>query len=152
EIVSLDQSWKREPLTCDRLQREPQLALAPPVHAIAHNGFEQEAAFIADQILAMRCEQPGLELKHISVLYRGHYNRKEVVAELTRRGIPVRVKGADLFGTPELRDALAVLRILDATHPVALVRVSALAKFMVDPERFRTELALCREGISAELA
>jgi DNA helicase-2/ATP-dependent DNA helicase PcrA len=152
EIMGVDQGWKREPLSCDRLKREPQLAGAIPVQAIAHTGPEQEACFIADRIQAMRREQPGLEYKQIAVLYRGHYHRDEMVAELTRRGIPVRVKGADLLHTPELRDAIAVLRILDSSHPVALVRVAALAKFDIDPERFRTELALCKEGISAEAA
>ena len=60
-----------------------------------------------------------------------------IVAELTRRGIPIKVKGADLFQTPELRDAMAVLRIIDASHPVALFRVAALPQFNIDPERFR---------------
>ena len=151
-IVSLDRSWTREPLSCDRLKREPQLAVAPPVHAIAHTGIEHEACFIADTIQSMQSQDPALEWKQIAVLYRSHWQREAVVAELTRRGIPLRVKGANLFDTPELRDALAVLRILDSSHPVALFRVAALAKFRVDPERFRAELALAGEGSSAEAA
>lgn len=152
EIVRADRGWKREPLTCERLQREPMLAKALPVQAIAHDSPEQEAAFVADSIQAMQREVAGLELKQIAVLYRSHYQREKVVAELTRRGIPVRVKGADLFYTPELRDAMAALRILDSSHPVALFRVAALARFHVDGERFRAELALCGEGTSAEAA
>jgi len=151
-IVSLDRSWTREPLSCDRLKREPQLAVAPPVQAIAHTGIEHEACFVADTIQAMQAQNPALELRQIAVLYRSHWHREAIVAELTRRGIPVRVKGANLFDTPELRDAMAVLRILDSSHPVAVFRVAALAKFRVDPERFRAELALCGEGSSAEAA
>ncbi len=151
-IVSADRSWKREPLSCDRQLREPQLIDASPVHAIAHNGNEQEAVFVADTIEEMRRNDPSLQLKKIAVLYRGHWHRDDIVAELTRRGIPVRVKGADLFHTPELRDAMAVLRILDSSHPVALFRVAALSKFHVDPERFRAELALGGEKFSAEAA
>ena len=37
---------------------------------------------------------------------------------------------------------MAVLRIVDASHPVALFRVAALPQFNIDPERFRSELAL----------
>jgi len=151
-IVSLDRSWQREPLSCDRLEREPELASAPPVEAIAHNGREQEAGFVADTIQAMRRENPAVELRKLAVLYRNHFHREAIVAELTRRGIPVRVKGADLLHTPELRDAMAVLRILDSSHPVALFRVAALAKFQVDPERFRAELALAGKDASAEAA
>ena len=90
----------------------------------------------------MRAHQPATRFSHIAVLYRSHFCREQIVAELTRRGIPVRVRGADLFDTPELRDAIAVLRILDSSHPVALFRVAALPQFHVDPERFRDELAL----------
>ena len=150
DIVRADKSWTREPLSCDRLKREPALAKALPVQAVAHCGNEHEAGFIADSVLAMRRDDPGLEWKQLAVLYRSHYHREELVAELTHRGIPVRVKGVDLFQTPELRDAMAALRILDSSHPVALFRVAALAKFCVDPERFRAELALCGEGASAE--
>jgi len=149
-IVSVDGGWPREPLTCDRLEREAALAAAPAVQAIVHNGGEQEAGFVADTIQAMQRQQPGLKLSDIAVLYRSHFNREQIVAELTWRGIPMRVKGADLFDTPELRDALAVLRILDSSHPVALFRVAALRRFDVDPERFRDELALAGENFSAE--
>ena len=151
-IVSIDKSWSRQPLSCDRLQREPQLAGALPVQAVAHGGAEHEADFVAESIAKMRRDDPALELKQIAVLYRSHFHREAIAAELTRRGIPVRVKGVDLFDTPELRDVMGALRIMDSSHPVALFRVAALAKFNVDPERFRAELALCGEGASAEAA
>ncbi|MGO9303748.1 MAG: ATP-dependent helicase [Candidatus Korobacteraceae bacterium] len=150
EIVSVDGGWPREPLTCARLEREAELATAPAVQAIVHNGGEQEAAFVADTIEAMHARKPAAELSHFAVLYRSHFHREEIVAELTRCGIAVRVKGADLFKTPELRDAMAVLRILDSYHPVALFRVAALPQFKVDPESFRAELALAGENFSAE--
>lgn len=152
EIISIDSSFRREPLSCERVRAEPQVTIATPVRAIAHNGPEQEACFVAGQIEAMRRNNPALELKKIVILYRSHWNREAIVAELTRRGIPVRVKGADLLRTPELRDATAVLRILDSTHAVALFRVAALNKFDVDPEAFRTALANAGEKASAEAA
>ena len=152
EIVSVDKSWARVALTCDRFEHEREISGALPVQAVVHDGHEHEASFVAQTIETMRREDPALALKQIAVLYRSHYQRRAVVEELTRRDIPIRVKGVDLFDTPELRDAIAVLRILDASHPVALFRVTALAKFQVSPERFRAELALAGESCSAEAA
>ncbi len=149
-IASVEGGWSRQPLTCARADRDPLLANATAVRAIVHSGNEQEAGFVAETIKAMQHERPGLRLSDIAVLYRAHFCREHIVAELTRRGIPVRVKGADLFDTPELRDAISVLRILDTSHPVALFRVAALPQFHVDPERFRDELALAGQNFSAE--
>ncbi len=201
-IARAEGGWRREPLTCDRLQRDPRLAAAAPVRAVVYNGAEQEASFVADTIealrngpalakesgekqvsrprfdtppsaLRLRSRQapaalvgdpvfaplgmterdtcyPAMKLSGIAVLYRSHHHREKLVAELTRRGIPVRVRGVDLFHTPELRDAMAALRILDSSHPVALFRVAALPIFQVDPERFREELALAGNNSSAE--
>jgi DNA helicase-2/ATP-dependent DNA helicase PcrA len=148
-IARAEGGWRREPLTCDRLQRDPRLAAAAPVRAVVYNGAEQEASFVADTIEALR-RRPAMKLSGIAVLYRSHHHREKLVAALTRRGIPVRVRGVDLFHTPELRDAMAVLRILDSSHPVALLRVAALPIFQVDPERFREELALAGNNSSAE--
>lgn len=150
EIVSADGGWPREPLTCARLEHDTTIAEAPAVQAIVHTGPEQEAAFVADTIEAMRAQQPATKFSQIAVLYRSHFCREQIVAELTHRGIPVRVKGADLFDTPELRDAITALRILDSSHPVALFRVAALPQFHVDPERFRDELALAGRNFSVE--
>ena len=151
-IVNLDRDWTRQPLTCARLEREPQLAIARPVQAVAPNDFEQEASFIADTIQTMRRQNPDFSYRDVALVYRNHFHREPLVAELTRRGIPLKVKGADLLQTPELRDALAVLRIIDASHPVALFRVAALPQFNIDPERFRAELVLVSENFSAEAA
>ncbi|MGD0626715.1 MAG: 3'-5' exonuclease, partial [Thermodesulfobacteriota bacterium] len=57
-----------------------------------------------------------------------------------------------LFNTPELRDAMAVMRIIDASHPVALFRVAALPMFHIEGKRFRDELALTGRDFSAEAA
>ena len=150
-IVSVGGGCAREPLTCARAERDPQLAQARAVQAVAHSGSEQEGGFVADAIEELQ-HNSAIKLRDIAVLYRSHFHREEIVAELTRRGIAVRVKGADLFETPELRNAMAVLRILDSSHPVALFRVAALPRFDVDPERFRDELALAGESSAAEAA
>jgi ATP-dependent DNA helicase UvrD/PcrA len=141
--------WPRQPLTCARLEREKNLAKAPAVQAIVHNKNE-EPAFIADTIETMHRRRPAMKYRDFAVLYRNHRHRKEVADELRRRDIPVQVRGADLFDSPQVRDAMAVLRILDGPDPIALFRVAALPHFSVDAERFRTELALAGRDASVE--
>ena len=92
-IVSLDRDWTRQPLLCARLEHEPHLAVARAVQAIAPNGHEQEATFVADTIQEMRRLNPDLSYSEFAVLYRSHYNRELLVAELTRRSIPIKREG-----------------------------------------------------------
>jgi len=146
-----DSGWKRQPLIPARLAREPQLVGAPPVRVILHNGNEHEADFVADTIEAVRRKRPKTGFGQFAVLYHQHAYRDQILAELRRRGIPCHVKGVDLLCTPELRDAIAVLRALNGPDPVALFRVAALPQFRIDPERFRAELALADRGTSIEL-
>jgi ATP-dependent DNA helicase UvrD/PcrA len=145
----LDGGWKRQPLICARLERDKSLSKAPAVHAIVHNKNE-EADFVADTIEAALRRRPSMKYRDFAVLYRNHRHRREVADELQRRDIPVQVRGADLFDAPEVRDAMAVLRILDGPDPVALFRVAALPQFCVDPERFRAGLALAGKNASVE--
>ncbi len=147
-----DGGWPREPLGCARLEKEPALAQASAVQAVLHNRCEQEAEFVADTIAAMRQQRPAMQFQDIAVLYRNHTHRDEVLAELRQRDIPVHVLGVDLFETPEARDAMAALQIMEASNPVALVRVAAFPQFSVDPEEFRAALALAGKKASIESA
>ncbi len=135
--------WPREPLSCARLERESQLTQAAPVQCVVYQDREdQEAQFVADTIDAIRLQRPGIKLNEIAVLYAQHSHRDAVLAELRRRDIPVEVTGVNLFDTPEVRDALAVLSILDTSDPVATIRVAALPQFEVDPISFRSQMVL----------
>jgi DNA helicase-2/ATP-dependent DNA helicase PcrA len=145
-----DGGWPREPLGCARLEDDPALAHASAVQAIVHNGCEQEAKFVADTIAAIHQQHPAMNLHDIAVLYRTHAHRDEVLAELRRRDIPVHVQGVDLFDTPEVRDAMAALQIMESSNPIALVRVAAFPQFSVDPEEFRAALALAAKKASIE--
>jgi DNA helicase-2/ATP-dependent DNA helicase PcrA len=145
-----DGGWLREPLGCARLEADTTLAFAAPVQAVVHNGFEQEAEFIADAIEAMRRQRPAMKLSDIAVLYRLHTNRQDVLDVLRRREIPAHVQGVDLFDTPEVRDVIAALQVIESSNPVALVRVAALPQFNVDPEEFRAALAVAGKKASIE--
>ena len=91
-----------------------------------------------------------MSYRDFAVLYRQHIHRGELADELRRRGIPVQVRGADLFDAPQVRDAMAVLRTIDGPDPVALFRVAALPQFCVDAECFRAELALAGRNPAVE--
>src|SRR5208283_3889328 len=94
---------------------------------------------------------PTMKYSDFAVLYRNHRHRRDVADELRCRGIPAQVRGADLFDAPEVRDAMAVLRILDVPDPVALFRVAALPQFSVDPEHFRADLARAGKSPAVEV-
>ncbi len=75
---------------------------------------DQQAAFIAARVLELRDE--GIALEDIAVLYRSHYHSLELQLELTRRGIPYRVRsGVRFFEQAHIKDVVAYLRVI--TNP-----------------------------------
>lgn len=86
----------------------PQPVLVPARDAV------QQAAFVAQRVLELRDE--GVPLQEIAILYRAHYQAMELQFELSRRGIPFRVRsGLRFFEHAHIKDVLAFLRL--ATNP-----------------------------------
>jgi DNA helicase-2/ATP-dependent DNA helicase PcrA len=72
---------------------------------------DQQAAFVAARILELRDE--GVSLEETAVLYRSHYHSLELQLELTRRGIPYRVRsGVRFFEQAHVKDVIAYLRVV----------------------------------------
>src|SRR5918911_1363718 len=72
---------------------------------------DQQAAFIAARILELRDE--GIALEEIAVLYRSHYHSLELQLELTRRGIPYRIRsGVRFFEQAHIKDVVSYLRVI----------------------------------------
>jgi DNA helicase II / ATP-dependent DNA helicase PcrA len=72
---------------------------------------DQQAAFVASRILELRDE--GIPLEEVAVLYRSHYHSLELQLELTRRGIPYRVRsGVRFFEQAHIKDVIAYLRVI----------------------------------------
>jgi DNA helicase-2/ATP-dependent DNA helicase PcrA len=70
---------------------------------------DEQAAFVAQRVLELREE--GLPLEEMAVLYRAHSHSMELQLELTRRGIPFRVRsGVRFFEQVHIKDVLAHLR------------------------------------------
>lgn len=75
---------------------------------------DQQAAFVAARVLELRDE--GVPLEEIAVLYRSHYHSLELQLELTRRGIPYRIRsGVRFFEQAHIKDVISYLRII--TNP-----------------------------------
>jgi len=86
----------------------PSLGLAPAL--VPCRDADQQAAFTASRILELRDE--GTSLKEMAVLYRSHYHSLELQLELTRRGIPYRIRsGVRFFEQAHIKDVISYLRL-----------------------------------------
>lgn len=88
------------------------LGLAPAL--VPCRDADQQATFVAARILELRDE--GVPLEDMAVLYRSHYHSLELQLELTRRGVPYRIRsGVRFFEQAHIKDVVAYLRII--TNP-----------------------------------
>jgi DNA helicase-2/ATP-dependent DNA helicase PcrA len=87
----------------------PSQGLAPAL--VPCRDADQQAAFVASRLLELRDE--GVPLSELAVLYRSHYHSLELQLELTRRGIPYRVRsGMRFFEQAHIKDVVAYLRLV----------------------------------------
>src|ERR671921_1382900 len=87
----------------------PSLGLAPAL--VPCRDADQQAAFVASRLLELRDE--GMPLSELAVLYRSHYHSLELQLELTRRGIPYRVRsGMRFFEQAHIKDVVSYLRLV----------------------------------------
>lgn len=108
--VSIAANRKQFPKTL-RAARESK-GLPPAL--VGARDADQQAAFVAARILELRDE--GVPLEDMAVLYRSHYHSLELQLELTRRGIPYRVRsGVRFFEQAHIKDVISYLRII--TNP-----------------------------------
>src|SRR5437762_10093832 len=68
-------------------------AVKPAV--VALNDGSEQAQFVAQRMLELRDE--NIDLNEIAVLYRAHYHAIELQLELSRRGIPYRIRSGIRF-------------------------------------------------------
>jgi DNA helicase II / ATP-dependent DNA helicase PcrA len=108
--VSIASNRKQFPKTLRAARASKGLAPA----LIPCRDADQQAAFIASRVLELRDE--GVPLEEIGVLYRSHYHSLELQLELTRRGIPYRIRsGVRFFEQAHIKDVIAYLRVV--TNP-----------------------------------
>src|SRR5262249_7365744 len=132
---------------------KPLVSLPIEIVPLAARDFE------AADIVAMIEEKRGQRCpwSDFAVLYRSHFHRDELAAELGERGIPFSIENMDVMDTSEVRDLLACLGAVNSVADAAsLLRVAALPQFGLDPERIREAMRVAareqREGRQASLA
>jgi DNA helicase-2/ATP-dependent DNA helicase PcrA len=70
----------------------------------------EQASFVAQRVAEIH--EAGTPLSQIAVLYRAHYHSMEMQMELTRRGIPFRVRsGLRFFEQAHIKDVCAYLKV-----------------------------------------
>ena len=133
-----------------RAQAEGKSLASVPVEVVPLGGKDFEPADIVS-VMEDKRRQLRCRWGDFAVLYRSHFHRDEVARDLIERGIPFAIENMDVLDTPEIRDLLACLGAVDSVADAAsLVRVAALPRFGIEPEKFRAALrAVPREPPSA---
>jgi DNA helicase II / ATP-dependent DNA helicase PcrA len=155
----------REPIP----HRSPGGAAGGTVHCALLHTYADEAAWIADSVLAAwrgAARMPGAAPEHIpvaqrpttAVLVRVRSQIPAIESALRERGLPVEVVGlGGLLDTPEVRDVVCTLRVLaDPTDGAALLRLLTGARWRIGPRdlvalhRRARGIAKARQQVAAD--
>ncbi|MGB8649962.1 MAG: ATP-dependent DNA helicase, partial [Mycobacteriales bacterium] len=105
------------------LQAPPAKVALGEVVVALHESWQQEVAWVADQVVA--AHEAGTEWKEVAVLVRARRDFGDLHAALVAKGVPVEVVGlGGLLALPEVADVVATLEVLDEpTANGALLRL-----------------------------
>jgi DNA helicase II / ATP-dependent DNA helicase PcrA len=149
-------SYQRSPLISAREEeasREGRSLPSPPVDAVVLAAKEVECA---DLVTTIRDRQRKLRCKwsDFAILYRQHFHREQIVAELVEQGIPFAIENMDVMDTPEARDLFACLgAVVSVNDSASLFRVASFPQFAIDPEKLRAGIkAIPREERKSGMA
>jgi ATP-dependent exoDNAse (exonuclease V) beta subunit len=140
--------YGRTPLVSARDEQEPtRSSTRAAVEAVLVTSGFMEATDLVSSLLERR-RRSRSDWKNFAILYRSHFHREEVAAELARNQVPFSIESLDVMDTPEVRDLLACLSaVISPTDSAALFRVAALRQFSVDPNDLRAAMkSLPRDG------
>jgi len=156
----LASTYQRSPLISAREEeayREGKPLPNPPVDAVVLAAKESECS---DLVASIRDRQRKLRCKwsDFAILYRQHFHRELIVAELVEQGIPFAIENMDVVDTPEARDLFACLgAVVSLSDSASLFRVASFPQFAIDPQQLRAGIkAIPREerksGVASVLA
>ena len=144
--------FQRALLQSGRDRRDQQAGRFPfddPVEVVIAPSNEDEAAALAEQIEFARRDESAGEKFSLSVLYRQHLQREELMQELAARDIPFIVTGLNVLETGMARDLLAVARaICNDNDAESMFRVCALPRFGISGEMLRDKLSVAPRNTS----
>jgi DNA helicase-2/ATP-dependent DNA helicase PcrA len=147
--------YQRSPLVSAREEeasRDGRPISSPPVDAVVLAAKEFE---VSDLVATIRDRQRKLRCKwsDFAILYRQHFHREQIVAELVEQGIPFAIENMDVVDTPEARDLFACLGAFSVNDSASLFRVASFPQFAIDPEKLRAGIkAIPREERRSGLA
>jgi DNA helicase-2/ATP-dependent DNA helicase PcrA len=129
------------------------------VHAVLHETYPDELAWLADQVVASHRAMPEPLWSEIGVLTRDNSHAADVFDALTARGIPVEIVGLKgLMRLPEVSEVVSTLALLqDLTANADLLNLLNGPRWAIGPRdlallgkraRALTGLRLREEGIS----
>jgi DNA helicase II / ATP-dependent DNA helicase PcrA len=133
-------AYQRSPLISARQEeasRDGRQLPSPPVDAVVLAAKEFECA---DLVATIRDRQRKSRCKwsDFAILYRQHFHREQIVAELVEQRIPFAIENMDVMDTPEARDLFACLgAVVSVNDSASLFRVASFPQFAVDPEKLR---------------
>jgi DNA helicase-2/ATP-dependent DNA helicase PcrA len=149
-------SYQRSPLISAREEeasRDGRFLPAPPVDVVVLAAKEVEGS---DLVAAIRDRQRKSRCKwsDFAILYRQHFHRELIAAELVEQRIPFAIENMDVVDTPEARDLFACLgAVVSANDSASLFRVASFPQFAIDPEKLRAGIkAIPREDRKSGLA
>jgi DNA helicase-2/ATP-dependent DNA helicase PcrA len=153
-------SYHRSPLISAREEeasRDGRFLPGPPVDAVVLAAKEFECS---DLVAAIRDRQRKSRGKwsDFAILYRQHFHREQIVAELAEQGIPFAIENMDVTDTPEARDLFACLgAVVSVNDSASLFRVASFPQFVIDPEKLRAGIKAIprderRSGVASVLA
>jgi superfamily I DNA/RNA helicase/RecB family exonuclease len=153
---SAAEAYRRSPLLSAREEdatRDGAQLPSPPVDAVVLKLKENECS---DLVTTIRERQRRLRCKwsDFAILYRQHFHREQIVAELGEQGVPFAIENMDVMDTPEARDLFACLgAVVSLNDSASLFRVAAFPQFGIDPEKLRAGIRkIPREGRTSGVA
>ncbi len=134
-------------------------AAAGAAHAIVHETYHDELAWLADQVMASHAAMPEPLWSEVGVLTRDNNHAADVFDALTSRGIPVEIVGLKgLMRLPEVSEVVSTLALLqDLTANADLLNLLNGPRWAIGPRdlallgkraRTLTGLKLREDGIS----
>ena len=134
-------------------------AAAGAAHAIVHETYHDELAWLADQVIASHAAMAEPLWSEVGVLTRDNNHAADVFDALTSRGIPVEIVGLKgLMRLPEVSEVVSTLALLqDLTANADLLNLLNGPRWAIGPRdlallgkraRTLTGLKLREDGIS----
>ena len=148
--------YQRSPLVSAREEEASRDGRPLPSSSVDAVVLAAKELEVSDLVATIRDRQRKLRCKwsDFAILYRQHFHREQIVAELVEQGIPFAIENMDVVDTPEARDLFACLgAVVSANDSASLFRVASFPQFVIDPEKLRAGIkAIPREERRSGLA